>query len=171
MNKKIVVCGKSGSGKDYLLRYLSKKGMNTSVKYTSRPMRDGEREGVTYYYLSKEEFETKISEGYFILYESFIGWYYGHSREEFNNKNIFIMTPGEIKKLNEEDRERSIIIYIDIDKETRRKRISFRNDNNDSIERRIEADERDFLDFNEYDIRVTDPNYDPSIIYNQIYKD
>jgi dephospho-CoA kinase len=69
------------------------------------------------------------------------------------------MTPTGIGKLHAADRKSSFIIYIDIPVEVRRERLSQRNDNNDSIERRIQADEKDFETFKDFDIRITDHNF------------
>ena len=50
-------------------------------------------------------------------------------------------------------------MYIDIPIEIRRERLGGRNDNNDTIERRIQADERDFASFTDFDIKLTDHNF------------
>jgi guanylate kinase len=48
----------------------------------------------------------------------------------------------------------------------RRKRISNRNDNNDSIERRLQADEIDFKNFKNYDLKVTDSEFEAEWVYD-----
>ena len=58
------------------------------------------------------------------------------------------------------------VVYLDIDMEIRRKRISKRNDNNDSIERRLEADEIDFKDYKYYDLKITDPEFEAEWVYD-----
>ena len=52
----------------------------------------------------------------------------------------------------------SFIVYFDIDEETRRNRLLSRRDA-DNVERRIEADEKDFENFNDFDHRINDPNF------------
>jgi dephospho-CoA kinase len=103
------------------------------------------------------------------VYQSFpIGdeiWYYGITKENFNNNQVFIMTPHELSQLSEIDRVGIFIVYLDIPEDIRRKRISNRNDNNDSIERRIKADELDFKGFNTYDLKITDPEFDADSVY------
>ena len=69
------------------------------------------------------------------------------------------MTPTGISKLHAADRKHSFIIYLDIPIEVRKARLSERNDNSDSIDRRLAADEKDFENFTEYDIKLTDHNF------------
>ena len=48
-----------------------------SVSATSRPMRTNDEEGKTYYFYTKEEFENKIKEDYFLEYAIYANNYYG----------------------------------------------------------------------------------------------
>ncbi len=83
---------------------------------------------------------------------------YGTTKEEFNKADVFIMTPPAIRELTKEQKDSSMIIFIDIDEGIRSKRLSARNDA-DSVARRIKADRDMFEYFTEYDIRITDPNF------------
>lgn len=152
--KKIVLVGKSGSGKDYAADLLKEKGFKIDVSNTTRPKREGEIEGETYNYLTEEEFNK------YEYYErvEFNGWKYGTTSENWNNCNVFIMTPGGVKHISEEDRDNCHIIYFDILESTRRERISKRSDA-DSVERRIEADRIDFKDFNDWDRTILNEEF------------
>jgi guanylate kinase len=58
--------GKSASGKDSLFKRLLQDrslGLKTVVSYTTRPMRDGEQEGVEYHFVSKERLEAMKADG------------------------------------------------------------------------------------------------------------
>ena len=68
------------------------------------------------------------------------------------------MTPSGIAKLLPEDRSESLIVYLDIDEETRRSRLLGRRDA-DSVERRLKADDEDFENFNDFDHRIVDPEF------------
>lgn len=74
-----VVSGFSGSGKGTVLRILTNKYSNykISVSYTTRNRREGEREGVDYFYRTDDEFEQMIETGGFLEYAGFVGKYYG----------------------------------------------------------------------------------------------
>ena len=170
--EKVLILGKSGAGKDHLLRGLVKKGLKHIPKYTTRPKRKLEREGVDYHFISNEQFEKMISNNEIIFYQKFNingeDWYYGFSREFYKETKVMIITPAELNQLSEEDIKGTFIVYLDIDMETRRKRISNRNDNNDSIERRLSADELDFSGFKNYDMKITDPDFEAAWVYDMV---
>ena len=86
----LILCGKSASGKDTIAKRLSRRGFEPLVSYTSRPMRDGEKEFVDYVFLTKQDFEQRIKEGRFIEYRSYKTlvngkediWYYGTPKRD-----------------------------------------------------------------------------------------
>jgi guanylate kinase len=53
----------------------------TNSADTTRTARLGEKEGVAYYFTTKEPFEKKIAEGGFIEYATFSGYFYGTSHD------------------------------------------------------------------------------------------
>lgn len=76
----IVISGPSGVGKGTVrkaLFALDKHNLEYSVSMTTRPPREGEKHGVDYYFVSREEFEQRIKEGKFLEYAEFVGNYYG----------------------------------------------------------------------------------------------
>jgi len=85
----IVISAPSGAGKGTIIQELLKRDNKTrwlSVSATSREMRPGEKEGVNYYYITKEEFEKKIKDGYFLEYTNYAGNYYGTPKEYIKEK-------------------------------------------------------------------------------------
>lgn len=157
---RIILCGKAASGKDHLRKILEGRGFKYGVSYTTRPPRQGEIDGRDYYFIDEAEFKDLIEQNFFYEHVSFNGWYYGTSREQWlKTDDVFIMTPSGISKLHAADRKTSFIIYIDIPIDIRRERLGGRKDANDAIERRIQADERDFEGFTDFDIRITDHNF------------
>ena len=68
------------------------------------------------------------------------------------------MTPYGVSKIKPEDRKNSIVIYFDIPLEERRERLMKRSDAV-SVDRRLEADEQDFENFTDFDIRITNSNF------------
>jgi len=59
--KLIYMMGKSSSGKDTIYKILKEKiNVDTYVMYATRPMRDGEVDGVTYHFISNEEMQDYI---------------------------------------------------------------------------------------------------------------
>jgi guanylate kinase len=158
ISKRIILVGKAASGKDHARQLLQSRGMKYGVSYTTRPPRTGEVEGKDYFFLSVEEFEKKIEKGEFYEHVTFNGWYYGTTVEQMKNDDVFIMTPYGISKLKPEDRKNSFIIFFDIPYEIRKERLAQRSDA-DTVDRRLEADENDFREFSDFDIRITNPNF------------
>jgi guanylate kinase len=156
---KIVLVGKGASGKDYLRRRLEKRGAKYGVSHTTRAPRPGEVDGVDYFYTTREDFLQKIDEGYFMEYQEFNGWYYGLAKEEFDRCELQILNVEGLEMLPDWARAQCFVIYLDIDRQTRLERLSGRNDNNDSIERRINADDEQFDGFNDFDMKVTNPDF------------
>lgn len=156
--RRIIIVGKGGSGKDYLVRLLKERDLIYSVSHTSRPSREGEFNGVDYYFISYEEAMKMVDQKEFYEWVEFNTWFYGTSLDEFYRANLFIMTPSGIAKLKPEDRKESLIIFIDIDEDTLRKRLTGRNDA-DKAERRIDADRKDFKTFSDFDHIIKNPNF------------
>ena len=75
----IVISGPSGCGKNSIINELLKIRKNTwvSISCTSREPRGEEKNGINYYFLSKEEFEEDIKKDEFLEYAEYSGNYYG----------------------------------------------------------------------------------------------
>ena len=160
VKSRIILVGKAASGKDHLRKILEGRGFKYGVSYTTRPPRQGEIDGRDYFFIDESEFHNLIEQNFFYEHVTFNGWFYGTSKDQWHKTDdIFIMTPSGVSKLHAADRKSSFIIYLDVPVEVRRERLGGRRDNNDVIERRIQADERDFENFTDFDIRITDHNF------------
>ena len=75
----IIVSGPSGVGKGTIVKEVVKKrdDMFLSVSCTTRAPREGEIPGESYHYISREEFEKRIDENYFLEWERYVDNYYG----------------------------------------------------------------------------------------------
>lgn len=158
MINRLILAGKGASGKDFLLSSLREKGFIANVSFTTRPPRPGEIEGINYHFIQDEVFKEFELLNLFYETASFNGWSYGTGIASWKNSQIFIMTPVGISKIRPEDRQDCFIVYLDISEDIRRDRLRERSDA-DSIERRIEADQKDFKNFFDFDIRITDHNF------------
>lgn len=92
MNKKkigafIVISGPSGVGKNTIADILVDKGYGIySVSMTTRGIREGEKEGRDYFFVSKDEFDKNIEEDNFLEYAQYGDNYYGTLKSYvFNN--------------------------------------------------------------------------------------
>ncbi len=75
----IVLSGFSGAGKGALIKKLLETYDNyaLSVSMTTRAPREGEKDGVAYFFTDREHFEEKIGENGFIEYAKYCDNYYG----------------------------------------------------------------------------------------------
>lgn len=76
----IVLSGPSGVGKGTVRKAIFESEDNDfqySISMTTRKMREGEVEGVDYYFRSHEEFEQMIAKGEMLEYAEYVGNYYG----------------------------------------------------------------------------------------------
>lgn len=75
----IILSGPSGSGKDTVLRALKEvdSDVKVSVSMTTRKPRQGDVDGVDYYFVTREYFEKKIAENKMLEYAEYAGNYYG----------------------------------------------------------------------------------------------
>lgn len=158
-HKRIILVGKAASGKDHLRKRFQSRGFSYAVTHTTRPMREGEVIGEDYHFISEDDAKILIESNFFYEYVIFNGWVYGTSVGEFYTKDLFIMTPKGISLMSPEDRKQSFVIYVDIEMSTRMTRLSNRNMPGDSMDRRIQADELDFADFTDYDLRITNSDF------------
>lgn len=82
----LLVSGPSGSGKTTLCRRLADEGEAIySTSCTTRPSRESERDGHDYYFISREAFEQKVSNGEFLEYAEVHGNFYGTLKTEVLN--------------------------------------------------------------------------------------
>lgn len=66
MGRIVYLCGKSSTGKDTIFRELMRMGtlhLKNIVPYTTRPIRDGEKDGRQYFFTDEEGFQKLLSSG------------------------------------------------------------------------------------------------------------
>lgn len=80
-----LISGPSGAGKSTLLSKLLedfKDELYFSISHTTRKPRNGEKDGIDYHFISKDEFEKKIKQDNFLEYALVHNNYYGTSINE-----------------------------------------------------------------------------------------
>ncbi len=83
-----VISGPSGTGKGTLIAGLMKidRNMHYAISATTREMRSGEAEGISYYFKSRDQFDSLIEQGEVLEWDEFCGYRYGTLRSELETK-------------------------------------------------------------------------------------
>lgn len=166
----IVISSPSGAGKSSIVKALLERDNNLwlSVSTTTRAIRPGEKEGVNYNFVDKEEFIKKIDEGYFLEYTNYAGNYYGTPKKFIKEKiehgtdvilEIEIEGAANIKKLIPE----AIFIFI-LPPSLKVLLKRLKNRNTDSNEKIIERFHQTYKELNE----ITKYNY---VVVNDVLED
>lgn len=84
----VVLSGPSGSGKGTVLKQAmrSKPNIEVSVSVTTRAPREGEIDGVNYYFLAPEAFQTLRAEDGLLEWAEFCGNFYGTPRDKIEQR-------------------------------------------------------------------------------------
>ncbi|MGM0951747.1 MAG: guanylate kinase [Pseudomonadota bacterium] len=77
-----VISAPSGAGKTSLVSGMLQEDarLGVSISHTTRPMREGEQNGVNYHFVSRNEFEAMVARGDFLEHADVFGNYYGTSQ-------------------------------------------------------------------------------------------
>ena len=153
----ISLLGVTCSGKDSIKKELINLGMDSVVTTTTRPMRDGEIQDVSYHFVDKSQFRRFKMQGFFAettSYNTVHGtWYYGTQFKDLedNDNKVIILNPDGIKAISEQmDMSKWLIIHITCPEEIIKERLQKRGDNPEEAERRLEADKKDFMNINRF---------------------
>lgn len=166
----LVLSGPSGAGKSSLINKISKDigDYYFSISTTTRPMREGEIEGVHYHFVSEEEFQKDIHEDHFLEYAVVHGNYYGTSlkpvREALAEGKLVIFdidVQGNTAVNNRlGDITTSVFITPPSLSELKRRLVSRSTDSNDVIDGRIKMAKREIQRTSEYDFLVVNDDLD-----------
>lgn len=168
----IVISSPSGGGKGSVINGLLEKNKNIylSVSTTSRPMRSNDIPGVTYNFVTVEEFEQKINEGYFLEYTNYIGNYYGTPKGPIKEKisqGIDVLLEIEIEgasNIKELIPEAIFIFIMPPSLKELVKRLKKRNtDSNDKIMERFHTAYKEINEVSKYNYVVINDNLEDAI--------
>ncbi len=161
-----VISGPAGTGKGTVVKKLCAEydNFNLSISCTTRDMRPGETDGKEYFFISREEFKKRISEGRILEYTEYCDNFYGTPAdyvkklvEEGKDVILEIETDGagQIKKLMP---EAVTIFLVPESKEMIRKRLTGRGtESAEVIEKRLQKAEKELEIARGYDYIVVNP--------------
>ena len=157
--KRIILVGPAASGKTTLANSLVKFNLSKDIQFTTRPPRSTEIPSEDYKFITKTYFNHLLASNNLTIVSEHNNWMYGTDKESWNSCDVFILTPSQVKSLSLNDRDDSLVVYLDILEEDRIKRLWIREDS-DTVDRRIKKDRKDFSGFIDYDYRIKMTNFD-----------
>ena len=165
----VVVSGPSGCGKDTVVKTMREKHpeIEVSVSATSRAMREGEAEGVNYYYMTRETFQQKVQAGEILEYTQYNGNLYGTPKHEVDTRIaqgrtvilvIEVEGAGNIRKLYP---EALTIFLLPPSMEELENRLRSRGtEDEETIQRRLKRAETEIANSVNYDEHVVNVEVD-----------
>lgn len=158
MNKRIIICGPGAGGKDFLKKKFARRGFSLDVSYTTRPPREGEVDGVDYHFMDEMVFHQSIYDMYETAQHG--KYWYGTGQKEWDADDIFIMETHGISEITAEDRRECFIIYLNPPEHERVRRMRVeRKWDWETIQHRLEMDNKKFGNFKDFDIQITNPDF------------
>lgn len=164
-----VISGPSGVGKGTLVKLLLNEdpSLTLSISCTTRQPRQGEENGREYFFLSKEEFESRLQEDGFLEYDEHFGNYYGTPKsfvwKQLESKSVILeidvvgalKVKAALQKM--ENAPRLVLIFIappDIGELTRRL-AGRESESEEEMRRRLDRVRYELEQKNQYDYIVT----------------
>jgi guanylate kinase len=174
-----LISAPSGTGKGTIVSALLKQVQNLSriVTTTCRPKREGEVEGISYYFIPRTEFEMLIREGAFVEWNRIYGDLYGTKKDIVER---FIREAGEkgsdlileidvdgkrnfAREYGERLKVVSIFLLPPSREELERRIKSRKADSSAQMRRRLTRAKMELARQNEYDYRVVNDSKDAAV--------
>lgn len=169
--KFIIISGPSGAGKGTICdRLINEIDAAYSISCTTRKAREGEVDGVDYYFISTDDFLKKIKDDEFLEYNNYNGNYYGTLKksvlDEINNgRNVFLEIDvngaHNVKKIFDD----ALLIYIAPPSlEELKNRLMARNtEDMDTIEKRLKIAKKELNEISFYDYVIVNDNINKAV--------
>ncbi|ARJ57088.1 guanylate kinase [Campylobacter cuniculorum] len=169
----LVISGPSGVGKSTLLSKLFtefKDELYFSISSTTRKPRNGEKDGEHYHFITQDEFQQDIKNGYFLEWALVHQNYYGTSlkqtQEALSQGKIVIFdidVQGFHQIVEKLDEKIVSVFIITKDKEELKKRLIKRNaDTIEHLEQRLENARLEMKELDKYDYLIINENLEQS---------
>lgn len=167
MRRLFVLSGPSGCGKDTVVKCLKmlRGDIFLSVSCTTRAPREGEQEGVDYYYMSVDEFKELIETGQMLEYNFYAGNYYGTSKKELDRGlsegkiMMLVIDVNGAHNVRKAYPDASLLFLMPPSLDALRERIARRGSTND-IEKRMEIARKEMEDSVNFDFVIVNDDLD-----------
>ncbi|MGH2846839.1 MAG: guanylate kinase [Thermoleophilaceae bacterium] len=165
----LVITGPSGVGKGTLIKGLLERlpGLQLAVSATTRAPREGEVNGVDYHFLSREDFDRRVSRGEFVEHAQYAGYSYGTLRSELSRPARGIVLEIDVQGARQvrETLPEAVLIFIEPPAfEDLERRLAGRaSDLPDQVERRLAAARDELAAAGEFDHRVVNDDLERAL--------
>ncbi|HIP46023.1 MAG TPA: guanylate kinase [Campylobacterales bacterium] len=169
----LVLSGPSGCGKSSLVTEILKEydDIYFSISTTTRAIREGEKDGVNYHYIAKEQFEKEIAEGLFLEWAKVHDNYYGTSlkavKQALAEGKLVIfdidVQGHEIVKEQFDDILTSLFITTPSAEILRARLLNRGTDSVDVIEKRLTNSREEMDRIDEYDFLLVNDNFEEAL--------
>ena len=164
----------SGTGKTTVIKELLKQDPNLkfSVSVTTRPPREGEKDGVDYYYITNEEYDKLLEEDAFYEYvDSQYGSRYGTLKSEVDSfinigqDVIFDLDWVGMRQMKQKAPDKVVSIYLlpPSVAEVKRRLINRGTDSAAIIEKRMDLIVEKIQHYNEFDYVIVNVDIEETI--------
>ena len=174
--KIIIISAPSRCGKSTIINAIMERGnvhLEFSVSATNRNPRQGEEDGVNYYFLTTDDFLEKVAAGEFIEFEEvYPGRFYGTLKSEVSRKieegknvvlDIDVKGGINVKRLFGED-AKTIFIMPPSVAALKERLINRGTDSMEMINQRVEKAEYEISFAKDYDVTVVNDDLDAAIL-------
>jgi guanylate kinase len=184
--KIVVIVAPSGSGKTTMITRIHKDfpKLHESISCTTRPPREGESNGVQYFFITPEEFKKKIANNDFLEWAMVHSNYYGTTKKfvedqlALGNDILFDLDVQGCDSLKKIFKDKAKVIFISPPSvEELEKRLRHRGtDSDEVIKIRLQNAQKEMLRRNDFDYLVVNDNLDTAYlrlkdVISQILKD
>ncbi len=162
-----VVSAPSGAGKTTLVKALRQEltGLSVCISHTTRPRRDGERDGVDYHFVSHEDFNKMAARGEFVEYATVFDNLYGTSRAAVaaarRHGDILLEIDWQgAQQIRRESTEVTSVFVLPPSLTTLKQRLDDRGrDSEEVIAKRMRAALQEITHFHEFDYSVVNDDF------------
>ncbi len=167
-----IISAPSGAGKTSLSRALLEKEprLVASVSTTTRPRREGEREGIDYHFSDLASFQTSLNKGEYLEHAEVFGNHYATTRSAVEQRmsdgyDVLLEIDWQGARQVRQKMEHSVSVFIlPPSREELERRLRLRaQDSEETIQQRMELAQREISHHTEYDYLVMNDDFNNAL--------